>query len=346
MATEVTKIVDPGEGAGHDYHSLSLWEAGQQKNLVTADEIAIAKCRATDGDADTTYVEIDGWVTSSTQYIKIWTDPTESYRHPGKWDNTKYRLVTASGAMAIIEKYVRIYGLQVENTEGDWNTGAIKIAIPMPFVTIAYCIITSTVANDVAYGGGLILIGYISSSDSTNFVYNNILYDKPGTYGTAIGIEDYNGTWHIRNNTIYGCALGIYGGSIITFYTKNNLISATHAYYAYNGEPFKDDDTYNDYNSISENTNDPSIGSHGRYNQTFAFVDAANKNFHLASNDTGALGYGLNLYNDAALPFQDDIDGQDRGGAGAPWDIGADEYVSAGIKIPVAIHHYQQAGGL
>jgi len=65
--------------------------------------------------------------------------------------------------------------------------------------------------------------------------------------------------------------------------------------------------------------------------QTFSFVGAAD--FHLQANDTGALGYGLNLYNDATYPFQDDIDGQDRGGAAAAWDIGADEYVSAAATI-------------
>jgi hypothetical protein len=63
---------------------------------------------------------------------------------------------------------------------------------------------------------------------------------------------------------------------------------------------------------------------------TPTFVNAGSDDFHLASNDTTWLGYGTNLYNDATYPFQDDIDGQDRGGAAAAWDIGADEYVPLG----------------
>ena len=74
MATEVVKIVDPDNGAGADYTSLSAWEAGEEKDLQQADEIAVAKCRCTSGSADTDYVVIDGsWNTDADHYIKIWT---------------------------------------------------------------------------------------------------------------------------------------------------------------------------------------------------------------------------------------------------------------------------------
>ena len=79
MATTVTKIVDPDNGTGTDYTSLSAWEAGMQKDLVSADEISVAKCRCTGGTADTTAFSINGWTTDATRYIKIWTDPSEGY---------------------------------------------------------------------------------------------------------------------------------------------------------------------------------------------------------------------------------------------------------------------------
>jgi len=72
-------------------------------------------------------------------------------------------------------------------------------------------------------------------------------------------------------------------------------------------------------------------GTGDRNSQTFSFVSTASKDFHLTSSDTGAKDYGTNLYDDAVYPFQTDIDGQDRGGSGAQWDIGADEYLNSSL---------------
>ena len=66
-------------------------------------------------------------------------------------------------------------------------------------------------------------------------------------------------------------------------------------------------------------------GSNNRINQTFSFVDAAMKDFHLAATDTGALTYGTDLSADPNYPFSTDIDGEARP-HGASWDIGFDEY--------------------
>jgi hypothetical protein len=61
-------------------------------------------------------------------------------------------------------------------------------------------------------------------------------------------------------------------------------------------------------------------GTNLRINQTFAFVDVAGEDFHLASNDTGAKDFGLS--DPASGLYLDDIDGQVRTGS---WSIGADE---------------------
>ncbi|MCK5178485.1 MAG: DUF2341 domain-containing protein, partial [Candidatus Omnitrophica bacterium] len=55
------------------------------------------------------------------------------------------------------------------------------------------------------------------------------------------------------------------------------------------------------------------------------FVDEANDDFHLASNDTGAKDLGTDLTSDANLAFSDDIDGDTRPVTPGTWDIGADE---------------------
>jgi hypothetical protein len=57
----------------------------------------------------------------------------------------------------------------------------------------------------------------------------------------------------------------------------------------------------------------------------FLNVTSGSEDLHLASG-SALIGVGTNLYNDANFPFQNDIDGQDRGGSGASWDIGADQF--------------------
>src|SRR3990170_1219772 len=84
MATTVTKTI---KSSGGDYTSLSAWEAGQQGNLVTADQIQVAECYSM---LDTSICVINGWTTDATRYIEIKTPVSE--RHDGKWNTSKYRL--------------------------------------------------------------------------------------------------------------------------------------------------------------------------------------------------------------------------------------------------------------
>jgi hypothetical protein len=133
MATTVTKVVDPDSGAGYDYASLFDWEAAQQGDLTGArDEIAVAKCRCTGGTADTTNVTIDGWTTSTTQYIKIWTDPAESYRHNGTYQTgNKYRIETTinTRSIQVLENYVHFYGIQILTSSNGTDVTAIQYEI-------------------------------------------------------------------------------------------------------------------------------------------------------------------------------------------------------------------------
>lgn len=60
---------------------------------------------------------------------------------------------------------------------------------------------------------------------------------------------------------------------------------------------------------------------------TPTYVDSANDDFHLASNDTVCINNGTDLSGDANYAFDDDIDFQTRTGS---WDIGMDEYFVSG----------------
>ena len=108
MATPVVNIIDPDSGAGYDYTSLNTWESNEQADIsVTtgSDEQHTATCRSTGGTDDLTGVYLLGWTTEEPDnYIKIWTDPGESYRHVGVWETgNKYRLQTdATQRVAIL----------------------------------------------------------------------------------------------------------------------------------------------------------------------------------------------------------------------------------------------------
>jgi len=76
-----TTVVHTIKSSGGDYSSLSAWEAAQQRNLVTADEIAVAECY---GFVDTTLTTISGWTTGVNNYIIIRAHPSAKATLPPK----------------------------------------------------------------------------------------------------------------------------------------------------------------------------------------------------------------------------------------------------------------------
>ena len=318
---ESVKVIDPNSGSGYDYTSLFDWEAAQQADIDTSNTIAVAKCRCTGGTADTTAVTIDGWTTSAADYIKVWTDPAESYRHNGTYQTgNKYRLQGLS-TLNIKEDFVNIDGLQFYyNVQ---VAGSNSIDITGLSSTSVTKILNCIVRGPGAFGVDSTWFGGIDAwtTSSTTICVNCIIYDFYSTSSTnptiGFGIYSYGADTKLvtYNCTAVNCTRGFERGGG-TFTAKNCL-----AYECYDG--FADITTTYCATDLAENL----VGTGDRNSQTFTFEGASD--FHLASNDVGALGYGLNFYNDAAYPFQTDIDGQDRGGAAASWDIGADEYVSS-----------------
>jgi len=126
MATPVTKTIKP---TGGNYDSQNAAEAGEERNLVTADEICILECYAME---DTTRVSYSGWVSDATRYIKVYTPLTE--RHPGYWSTSAYRIKGHATWDAVITvtgtTYIRFEGIQIDN-DGTMGTDDITGIEPM-----------------------------------------------------------------------------------------------------------------------------------------------------------------------------------------------------------------------
>jgi hypothetical protein len=298
------------------------------------DEIAVAKCRCTGGTADVSACVISGWTTDDTHYIKIWTDPTESYRHAGVWSDSKYR-ITPSGiddtGITVLDEGtvgVQIIGIQFQETSynsyGAENRGCIFLRNGTEIV------ISHNIFRQYGSAAGCYGIYMSANCVKPNYFYNNLFYDFDtvggygmGSKGDGPGGAVYN---RIYNNTFIHCTTGVYDDGNRGVYYNNLFHGCTEDIYNIS------ESGHSDYNASTNSSivSGSYEGAHDRVSQTFTFIDHDGKDFHLSASDTGAKGYGTNLYNDANYPFQTDIDGDDRGGSGAVWDIGADEVITVG----------------
>jgi len=179
--------------------------------------------------------------------------------------------------------------------------------------------------------------GVYTNSSGNYYFLNNVVYGISGvSYGYAFWLV--SGRTYAYNNTVLGSNLGFFktGGSAIL---KNNITQdCVNGYYGGFGPS-------SDYN-ISDLPNDaPSPSYRTNLATNVQLADSANKDFHLAQQDTGAKGYGADLSQDpiwqrfmappacVQTPCQgvsnggQDIDGAKRpvAGSGNNWDIGADQ---------------------
>lgn len=298
MATAVEVVVDTG-GTG-DYATLAAAEAGEQRNLVTADEQLTIKCQCTTGVADNSPFTFAGWTDDATRYIKVWTDPAEGYRHTGKWDDSKYRNVNILSYDYLDFGQVRIAeGLQLYQSAYNGLVGAALLSFDS-------CIVKGYLKP---VGGGTI---------------SNCLFLYSG-YNTKGIDNNWRGSQYTYNCTFVGIALGM---SIVTgniaCTTKNCLFYDCAADYYQSVSTSKTQTNCATDNDSAASGLSSAESTH-RFEQTFGFVNSGSGDYHLTSSDGGAKGYGTNLY----ATFTTDIDGQARPSSGA-WCIGADEYIAAG----------------
>jgi outer membrane protein assembly factor BamB len=318
------------------YTSLSAWEVLDENNTfdntvedfdTTTDLVgsnAIMSVAAYGDGVDSTSVVINGWTTSASHYIRIYTPyaPTEvgvSQRHSGRWDPTKYRMEAGTTLLRIEDEHVRLDGLQlrltadVASATGVFFTGG---AAPSE-LEVSNCILRGNGTGVTNARTGLLMF---TAASGVARVWNNLVYDwAGGTNVAGIVADDPDFTFYLYNNTVVDNQTGIQRVSG-TVTAKNNL--------AYNNV-----DNYSGtfQASSTSNLSGPSQidapGASPRNATIVTFVNAAADDFHLSLTDTGAQNFGANLSADANLAFSNDID---LGLRAVPWDIGADEAGTSG----------------
>lgn len=288
-------------------------------DLVAADYQLNIACYG-DG-TDTTVVNLDGWTTGPTNYIRIFTPtaPVEvgvSQRHAGKWDAGKYNLSVAdTDPIYILDNHVRVDGLQVLLTlAADSNGGAITCygdgtTSPMDF-RISNNICRGNISNGQTGAVGISPGIWDVSPQCTIRVWNNIVYDMKCIGGHAL--QQSGGVMWAYNNTFYNCTWGLESSDNTLTIARNNIVQKCDIGF---------------FGTMTEEYNITDLaesltGTGSRNLSTAVFVDSIGRDFHLAVSDTIARNSGTDLSGDPYLPFATDIEGNLRQGA---WDIGADE---------------------
>jgi hypothetical protein len=308
----------PGTDGAHytTFAAAISGEVGAAPNLVADSAILHIEISLT--SADTAAVDINGFTTNASFYVRAYT--AAAARHNGIWNTSKYRLiVTDANALTLSDEYIRIEGLQIQTVS------------PTAIRNTVLSIIT-TATSDLRLTGNLIRGNgnntyqefglYTNDAACTMRIRNNVFFGFSnsnavaiGCYGTAASV------WYVSNNTAI-VPTGSFGLRVSagTCTSKNNLCSGGTCFSQPSG-------TLTNTNCASSDaTADDFGGSGNRVSQTFTFVDAGSFDYHLASGDAGAKDFGTDLSGDTDMPFSDDIDGVTRTGT---WDIGADEFVDA-----------------
>lgn len=308
MATTITNTI---KSSGGDYTSLSAWEAGEQRNLVTADEIEVAECY---NFSVTDSVNISGWTTDATRYIKIVAPAAE--RHDGRAravSGTGFRITTgvsAQSPLSVAQSHVYLEGLELEHTHASASYPAFLANTGAGNVYIRDCIIHDTRTGS-APTMECSLSGLVLKMRSTI------------VYGSGRSIDARNATSLELLNCVFWRHAAEYGVLANTLVAKNTY--SGHASGAL--DDFWPGTGNNNASSDTTATAYYTSSLASVAGTAFVSTTAGAEDFHLASGSS-LIGAGANLYSD----FTTDIDGDTWPSSGA-WDIGADHYVSAGGSL-------------
>ncbi len=332
---EVTCIVDTNAGASPDYTSLAAAIAGEaggspvvvtSADLVSNSEQLTIVCRASGShtaDTASNTIDIDGFTVNSSYYVKIWTDPSESYRHPG-WPNagseTHYRIVSSKSygdAILIDMNYTEFIGIDAKRTGDGSSSNYVVIALSYANILVDTCMVKDT------YGSGISV-----DTGSGNRILNSIAY-KCGDAGM---VNTYGSCTWVNNTSVNNDEEGFYAvsSSYICRWINNLSYGNTGVDYSFAGW---NGSSICVYCASEDDTADDQGGAGNKTGISLTFEDSANDDYHLDSGDTDVIDDGIGPTDGtygSDIPTLD-VDGDTR--SGATCDIGFDEYVAGGTTV-------------
>jgi hypothetical protein len=301
MPTLRTVTVKP---SGGDYATLAAAISGEAANLVSLDRQLDIECYSM---TDTTAVNVTGFTTDATRYIRIFTPSAE--RHDGKLNTGKYLLKTTAAfttTLTISEEYVRIEGLQIwaANTGTDESRPLVVSVGATSDVRVESCIIR----NDTTGSSG-------TSNLNTYHVSGVLTVRNSVLYGGTIGVNCNGTTTTIQNCTITKMSAHAINRSAGTATVTNTYASGTTD--AYTGTMTRTTCAHDTATVFAGST-----ASIAHDTTNFTNVTGGSEDYHLVSGASATLKTGGT---DLSGTFTTDIDGQTRS---VPFSIGADQIVA------------------
>lgn len=313
MPTVITKTVRAA-GQGGDYTSLSAFEAGEQKDLVAADEIVRAECG---NFKDVTFCSFRSWGTDATHYPEVVA--LDDHESTGGITTKAYRLVRSGTGMEVDNQNIRLVGIQVRSGKAiqfkTLITGDIGTAENCIFIASGF---TAAVHLTLFPGGRVRLINCLLSTES--FPLNNALGAEPTFSGNFIDM--------------YSCTL--VGSAAVS----SNITATFKNCYAFTYEGTGSPTLINC--ASSDNT-----GTSGFQNIARDFTNFVNpsgdENLSAFENienpidwrlTQGSLlrGSGIDTSAESApFDFTDDLRGRSRLRDDKGWDIGCYKYVAPNV---------------
>ncbi len=304
--------IDPDNSLGTDYLSADAWEddwggVANSGDCVGEDELAQGTCICTGGSDDPWgKVAIDGWTSSdATRYPRLWTDPDDVYRHPGRWaSGNYYRIGFVSGRYPQIEikvEFSRVEGIAVKwRAQVDTRAG---IHVRAGGVVVADCIVHGS-ADSTARG---IQVGPFSSANDVRVINCNC-YIFSGENAWAFHSSAISGGAKVL---LYQCqAANGYNGFLTdtaTTYIRNCIASVT-------GDSFNGSFTEATNNAYRTGS-DPGTGGLDISDNTEAeiFTDPDNDDYTLLEDrNNPVLSKGTDLSDDPDWPVTTDFSGAER----------------------------------
>ena len=310
-------------GINDTVENFDIWSGG--KDLTTSMEIWNIVCYH---DAIYAEVVIDGWTTSASYYLKLFTpllssEVGASQRHNGTV-GTGVVIQPTGTAITINDNYIVIDGFEI--------TGGGNITIAN--TGASYAKIRNCIIHDNTDGFGI----YSGTSAVGTLIENTIFYNL-----TSIGINCRESCF-VYNCTInrvmlieplaYAGILSFEAATVIT--VKNTIVMnsgdglradfkgyGTGYFSAESSNNISSDNTAPGNNSflsrVATNNGNPEVGNW----VIFEDIASGSEDFHLQNvSENDAMDTGTNL----SLSFTTDIDGNTRPDS-ILWDIGADEWL-------------------